>query len=317
MTTPSNSIKNIVPNGNLTNDATGWSLSSVNRLEGGGFAFQPNSTAMAAVTQGIPKPKAGHLYYGRCVQKSPSGTTIADGRFEYYLTDVPGQLLVASFMVDTGNEWKPYSAILSTDSPQDGNWQIRNFTVNSNNECYRKECMFVDLTESYGKGNEPIKEELDLYFPFIEDEAIVILPPRNLTADIISGGKLTIQWQPSRSIVQGYNVYRDGEKISVIYSVEKLFEFPFSNESLDDKKIVLSETSDATEFRTDIASKKEYLFEISAFYGSVESARIPIRVYYESQLIFKDVTINPNPCKTNEEITVKVKIEEKIQSVIT
>lgn len=148
-------------------------------------------------------------------------------------------------------------------------------------------------------------------------EEVVILPPRNLTADIISGGKLTIQWQPSISVVQGYNVYRDGEKIAALYSVEKLFEFPFSNESLDDKKIVLSEFRDATKFRTDIVPKKEYLFEVSAFYGSEESVRIPIRVYYESQLVFKDVTINPNPCKTNEEITVKVKIEEKIQSVIT
>lgn len=156
-----------------------------------------------------------------------------------------------------------------------------------------------------------------LYFPFIEDKEVVILPPQNLTADIISGGKLTIQWQPSRSIIQGYNVYRDREKIEVIYSVEKLFEFPFSNESLNDKKIVLSEFNDDTKFRTDIAPKKEYLFEISAFYGSDESVRIPIRVYYESQLIFKDVAIDPNPCKTNEEITVKVKLEEKIQSVIT
>lgn len=148
-------------------------------------------------------------------------------------------------------------------------------------------------------------------------EEVVILPPRNLTADIASGGKLTIQWQPSMSIVQGYNVYRDGGKIAVLYSVEQLFEFPFSNESLDDKKIILSEFRDATKFRTDIASKKEYLFEVSAFYSSEESVRIPIRVYYESQLVFKDVTIDPNPCKTNEEITVKVKIEEKIQSVIT
>lgn len=151
----------------------------------------------------------------------------------------------------------------------------------------------------------------------IKNEEVVILPPRNLTAEIISGGKLTIQWEPSRSIIQGYNVYRDGEKIAVLYSVEKLFEFPFSNESLDDKKIILSEFNDATKFQTVIAPKREYLFEVSAFHGSEESVRIPIRVYYESQLIFKDVTIDPNPCKTNEEITVKVKIEEKIQSVIT
>lgn len=56
-----------------------------------------------------------------------------------------------------------------------------------------------------------------LYVPFIENEEVVILPPRNLTADIISGGKLTIQWQPSRSIVQGYNIYQDGKNRGNIF----------------------------------------------------------------------------------------------------
>lgn len=138
-----------------------FSLSHVS-VSGGVYAFQSNTTAM--IKQDLPTPIAGHKYYGRCYQKAPSGSTFADGRFEYYQTDGATTNMTFCTMSDTvrDNNWHLHSAIrsLSTIGASSG-WKLRSFTVSGTAESYRKEMLIVDLTNMFGAGNEPTKEWCD------------------------------------------------------------------------------------------------------------------------------------------------------------
>ena len=125
------------------------------------FSTTSNVTSMATMDLAIPT--YGHKYYGRCYQKAPAGFTSGDGRFEYYAEDVAGTgLLTFCSMQDTNNEWKMFSSIQElTGTPTGTNWKLRSFVVNGNSECYRKELMIIDLTDTFGTGNEPSKEWCD------------------------------------------------------------------------------------------------------------------------------------------------------------
>ena len=125
------------------------------------FSTSTNITSMASMD--LATPTYGHKYYGRCYQKAPAGFTMGDGRFEYYAEDVGGTgLLTFCSMQDTNNEWKMFSSIQElTGTPTGTNWKMRCFVVNGSSECYRKDLMIVDLTDTFGAGNEPSKEWCD------------------------------------------------------------------------------------------------------------------------------------------------------------
>lgn len=125
------------------------------------FSTSANITSMASMD--LATPIYGHKYYGRCYQKAPAGFTMGDGRFEYYAEDVVGTgLLTFCSMQDTNNEWKMFSSIQElTGTPTGTNWKMRCFVAIGNFECYRKDLMIVDLTDTFGAGNEPSKEWCD------------------------------------------------------------------------------------------------------------------------------------------------------------
>ena len=156
----------------LTNliSASSCTLSNVT-YSNGIFIHSVSTTAM--VTLSLPTPIAGHKYYGRCYQKAPAGSTFSDNRFEYYGADSAGQLMVFANMVDTNNEWKLASNILSVESPS-GTWQLRSFTVNGTSTSYRKELMIIDLTEAFGSGKEPTKDWCDRNIIFFEGSMCVL-----------------------------------------------------------------------------------------------------------------------------------------------
>lgn len=149
-------IKNLVP-------TDGWSLSGVT-YENGVFTFDPGVVAMATVA--MPTPSAGHKYYGRAMQMAPDGLTFADHRFEWYLGDAENSLMVFATLEGTGDQWRIDSAVMSLNAPVDGSWTIRNFIVNGSSTTYRKELLIVDLTESFGEGNEPNKAWCDENIPY-------------------------------------------------------------------------------------------------------------------------------------------------------
>ena len=129
-----------------------WNLDGVT-YENGIFTFTPNVLAMS--TCAMPNPVAGHLYYGGVEQKAPSGASFDDRRFEWWKGDAAGELMVFAYMDGTNDQWVRQSAVFRAEADTSGSWIMRNFTVNGTAEAYRRNPIIIDLTETFGAGNEP------------------------------------------------------------------------------------------------------------------------------------------------------------------
>lgn len=149
----------------------------------GVFTFKADNLAL--MQGAMETPIYGHKYYGRCYQKSPAGHTWGDARFEYYAEDVAGTgLMVFGFMEPTNDEWKMLSSIQTlAGTPSEKAWYLRSFVSGGNYESYRKEILIIDLTDTFGAGNEPTKEWCDENIPFFEGSLTLI--PSLKKGDII------------------------------------------------------------------------------------------------------------------------------------
>jgi len=149
---------------NLLNPST-FSMSNVTESSGV-YTFATGTTGM--ITQSLPTPTVGHLYYGRCQQLSASGFSCLDGRFEYFGGDGEGKNIVftSAGSATTDGQWHSYSSIVSFPSISGSGWTLRSFTVNGTATFQRKEMLIIDLTESFGSGNEPSKAWCDACIPY-------------------------------------------------------------------------------------------------------------------------------------------------------
>lgn len=109
----------------------------------------------------IPRPIAGHLYYGAIVFRTLPGFTCLDNRFEWYLADRSTALMVFAHKANTDGYAKRFSSIQTLAAPEDGTWWIRNFVVNPTTKSWVSDPIIVDLTDLFGKGNEPDKDWCD------------------------------------------------------------------------------------------------------------------------------------------------------------
>lgn len=126
-------------------------------------AFYFPTTTNPSLSQNAPTPIAGHKYYGSLMWKT-TGSTFAqdDARFEWWLDDTTtGRLIFASKTVATNGNWVKLSSIQSLSSVKSGSWIIRNFLVNPSTTSYCSKLIIVDLTDTFGSGNEPSKEWCD------------------------------------------------------------------------------------------------------------------------------------------------------------
>ena len=129
-----------------------WNLDGVT-YENGVFTFPANGFAMA--TCSMPNPVPGHVYYGGVEQKAPSGASFDDRRFEWWVGDEAGNVMAFAYMDGTNDQWVRQSAVLKVDAVVKDGWVMRNFTVNGTAEAYRRNPIIIDLTETFGAGNEP------------------------------------------------------------------------------------------------------------------------------------------------------------------
>lgn len=124
-----------------------------------------SSSGSNMCSQSMPIPIANHKYYGAIHFKSSSGFSAADARFEWYHTDgdTNNNLTFAQKNFSTNGQWVILSAIVQAGSnPNTGAWNIRNFMVAPNNtSAYSSRAMIIDLTDTFGAGNEPSKEWCD------------------------------------------------------------------------------------------------------------------------------------------------------------
>lgn len=118
-------------------------------------------TGFCMYSQPMPTPIAGHKYYGACYWKTPAGWTGGDTRFEWFIGDADTKKITFFSKGDTGGQWQKLSAIGSMASVDAGSYILRNFATGSTGTAYCTNMMIVDLTDTFGAGNEPSKEWCD------------------------------------------------------------------------------------------------------------------------------------------------------------
>ena len=179
-------ITNMIKNGDFEKDAANWELSGASitsdeKYSGGkSLMLSPNTTAMSTQTLSSTAPVLNHKYYGSIMYKTASGLTAADNRFEWYNTDNSDALMVFANKKDTQGKWERLSGIgqITSTSYLDKSWYVRNFMVNATTNSYVDEVMIVDLTETFGAGNEPTKEWCDENINYFEGTTIIKVEPK-------------------------------------------------------------------------------------------------------------------------------------------
>lgn len=161
--------RNIIADNSYGNLGGDWTFSNVDiAIDGAGYksyrAFQFNTGGTAMMTQSMPTPIANHKYYGGVMWKTTGSTFSAlDNRFEWYCSDTAGSglMVFANKNIATNGNWIKLSSIQSLSTVQSGNWICRNFLVNPSTTAYCCKMIIVDLTDTFGAGNEPTKEWCD------------------------------------------------------------------------------------------------------------------------------------------------------------
>ena len=115
------------------------------------------------IEQSMPTPIASHKYYGACRWKTAgSSFSAGDARFEWWCNDTAsGKLVFADKTMATNGQWVLLSSIQSLSSVASGSWKFRNFVINPSTESWCTRMMIIDLTDTFGAGNEPTKEWCD------------------------------------------------------------------------------------------------------------------------------------------------------------
>lgn len=162
------SMTNLIPNASLERNESwsGITYDSANALFGVRSQKLPAGTSVA--TCPMPTPVLGHKYYGRHYLKSNGTNSPADCRFEWFSGDGSGYNFV--FGRNNGNypEWGMESAVIHITVLNGTSFVMRSFVVNGTAEMWADGFMIVDLTETFGAGNEPDKAWCDENIPFFE-----------------------------------------------------------------------------------------------------------------------------------------------------
>lgn len=147
--------------------------------------------------------------------------------------------------------------------------------------------------------------------------------PTNLAGSIDQNGLATITWTKSTSSnVLGYKIYMtapDQKHVGTSPYGQPLFEFAFSNESLTQNLLELSEWVDAR-FSYQLRPRVQYTFAIvsynSTYENPITSSTPKISMSYTTSLDFKSAVIKPNPVYTGELFQLSVGIEETMTPTI-
>ena len=168
--TGGNTITNLLPNGSFEN--TGWSGCSYNTTykKYGNYSCALTGTTstpevLATNNQSIYLDNT-HIYYSR-VEAYQTSKTGSQSWQTYWPIAEP---TFGTVEFGEANKWHRYSLVANRTSFSSGNYPLRFDYNNSNNNgtVYYDGGMLIDLTASYGSGNEPSKEWLDENIEYFE-----------------------------------------------------------------------------------------------------------------------------------------------------
>lgn len=174
-------------------DMTGISLvGSVD--ESGSYSKFQFGTGFCMMSQPMTTPIAGHKYYGACLWKTPAGWSGGDTRFEWFIGDSDTKKITFFSKGNTGGVWQKLSGIGSMASVDSGSYILRNFATGSTGICQCTKMMIVDLTDTFGAGNEPSKDWCDNnireWRTFVDYGTL--LPTTTTSSTKLSAGGLTL-----------------------------------------------------------------------------------------------------------------------------
>lgn len=141
--------------------------------------------------------------------------------------------------------------------------------------------------------------------------------PTNLNGSIDQNGLATITWtKPTSSNVLGYKIYMtapEQKHVGTSPYGQPLFEFAFSNESLTQNLLELSEWVEA-QFSYQLKPRTQYTFAIVSYNATYENPIVTntpkISMSYTTSIDFTSIAIKPNPVYTGELFQLSAGIEE-------
>lgn len=157
-------VENLVTDSNFESESV---FSSTSDSYFGSRSLKLSGTSVAEIPLRI-QPIVGHKYYARQYYKSNGNVGAADCRFELYAGDGAGLNWVFGYNNDATTEWSMVSGICSTDVLNGSNYRIRTFVVNASGTVWVDGVMLIDLTDTFGAGNEPTVEWCDENIPYTE-----------------------------------------------------------------------------------------------------------------------------------------------------
>ncbi len=175
------SIKNIVTNGSFENGSTSWSLSNATIVTGGShggssirFSHNNGADYTSMSTQAMQPPILNHFYYGSLMfkssTKSPLFGSVMDSRYEWFSKDGVNSKMTFTTKAINGNSWVKLSSIktITADTYLGNTWILRNFMRGATDYTYADALIIIDLTATFGSGNEPDKAWCDSHINYFD-----------------------------------------------------------------------------------------------------------------------------------------------------
>lgn len=173
-------ITNLVKNGSFENMST-WTTWLNNPADTSDAKYGNKSLRLgngdALAQSSIAKPVVGHKYYGREWIKTNGDLTATDCRFEIISVDIiPEEPHVFGWNRGNHPDWTMISSVITIDRAEAPSYIVRTFTVKGSVDAWVDGLMIVDLTSTFGVGNEPTKEWCDINIPWFEDTMTIEIP---------------------------------------------------------------------------------------------------------------------------------------------
>lgn len=144
----------------------------------GDYSLKVTSTASSSTENlfyldDYPAQVQGHIYYGRCeMYQTVAGASTG---MQIYWPEAEPSMGVSSYDSSNINTWQIQSFRIVRDSWSSGNQRFRFDVENmsSPNYVYIDGALLIDLTESYGSGNEPDQAWCDVNIPWFSGTLII------------------------------------------------------------------------------------------------------------------------------------------------
>ena len=132
-------------------------------------AYSVKLTGDELVNRSVEKPIVGHTYYAREYIKTDGDIQPTDCRFEVHGGDGEGLNWVYGWNRGNYPDWTMISAVNTINVVNAENYVLRTFALSvTTGNIWLDGVMLIDLTATYGEGNEPTKEWCDANIPFFE-----------------------------------------------------------------------------------------------------------------------------------------------------